>query len=196
MHKHLLAYNALCFSIEFLHYFCTYFIRAAGCRTLYVIHWNSGREGHNNYRRDLVIWLVHLIYSAVGFVLCYNYVILLHQVCSLAMCQAMPEFLFYFRALRTMPRFGGPEQNALILTSINGIMIVCISDCRLGHTFAIKLCFRRLSCRLWPAVGQNADVVIFAHLLTCHQVVLTPMRLKMSEDVSFYNNYKSIGHDL
>ena len=41
-----------------------------------MIHWSSGREGHNNYRRDLVIWLVHLIYSAVGFVLCYNYVIL------------------------------------------------------------------------------------------------------------------------
>ena len=32
------------------------------------------REGHTNYRRDLVIWLVHLIYSAVGFALCYNYV--------------------------------------------------------------------------------------------------------------------------
>ena len=41
-----------------------------------MIHWSSGREGHNNYRRDLVIWLVHLIYSAVGFALCYNYVIL------------------------------------------------------------------------------------------------------------------------
>ena len=75
MHKHLLTYNALHFSIEFLHYFGTSFIRA-GCRTLYVIHWSSGREGHNNYRRDLVIWLVHLIYSAVGFALCYNYVIL------------------------------------------------------------------------------------------------------------------------
>ena len=42
----------------------------------HVIHWSSGRECHNNYRRDLVIWLIHLIYSAVGFVLCYNYVIL------------------------------------------------------------------------------------------------------------------------
>ena len=41
-----------------------------------MIHWSSGREGHNNYRRDLVIWLVHLICSAVGFALCYNYVIL------------------------------------------------------------------------------------------------------------------------
>ena len=41
-----------------------------------MIHWSSGREGHNNYRRDLVIWLVHFIYSAVGFALCYNYVIL------------------------------------------------------------------------------------------------------------------------
>ena len=41
-----------------------------------MIHWSSGREGHNNYRRDLVIWLVHLIYSAVGFALCYNYVLL------------------------------------------------------------------------------------------------------------------------
>ena len=41
-----------------------------------MIHWSSGREGYNNYRRDLVIWLVHLIYSAVGFALCYNYVIL------------------------------------------------------------------------------------------------------------------------
>ena len=62
-----------------------------------MLHWSSGREGHNNYRRDLVIWLVHLIYSAVGFALCYNYVILnycIDQVCSLAMCQAMPEFLF------------------------------------------------------------------------------------------------------
>ena len=59
-----------------------------------MIHWSSGREGHNNYRRDLVIWLVHFIYSAVGFALCYNYnTELLHQVCSLAMCQAMPEFL-------------------------------------------------------------------------------------------------------
>ena len=75
MHKHLLTYNALYFFIEFLHYFCTSFI-PAGCRTLYVIHWSSGREGHNNYRRDLVIWLVHLIYSAVGFALCYKYVIL------------------------------------------------------------------------------------------------------------------------
>ena len=76
MHKHLLTYNALYFSIEFLHYFCTFCIQAAGCRTLYVMHWSSGRQGHNNYRRDLVIWLVHLIYSAVGFALCYNYVIL------------------------------------------------------------------------------------------------------------------------
>ena len=41
-----------------------------------MIHWSSGREGHTNYRRDLVIWLAHLIYSAVGFALCYNYVIL------------------------------------------------------------------------------------------------------------------------
>ena len=45
-----------------------------------MIHWRSGHEGHNNCRRDLVIWLVHFIYSAVGFViiwtLCYNYVIL------------------------------------------------------------------------------------------------------------------------
>ena len=41
-----------------------------------MIHWSSGREGHNNYRWDLVIWLVPLIYSAVGFVLGYNYVIL------------------------------------------------------------------------------------------------------------------------
>ena len=41
-----------------------------------MIHWSSGREGHNNYRRDLVIWLVHLIYSAVDFALCYIYVIL------------------------------------------------------------------------------------------------------------------------
>ena len=43
-----------------------------------MIHWSSGHEGHNNnnYRRDLVIWLVHLIYSAVGFALCNNYVIL------------------------------------------------------------------------------------------------------------------------
>ena len=65
MHKHLLTYNALYFSIEFLHYVCTSFIRG-GCRTLYVIHWSS----------DLVIWLVHFIYSAVGFALCYNYVIL------------------------------------------------------------------------------------------------------------------------
>ena len=31
---------------------------------------------HNNYKRDLVIWPVHLIYSTVGFALCYNYVIL------------------------------------------------------------------------------------------------------------------------
>ena len=31
-----------------------------------VIHWSTGREGHN-YRRDLVIWLVHLICSEVGF---------------------------------------------------------------------------------------------------------------------------------
>ena len=75
MHKYLLTYNALYVSIEFLHYFCTSFIRA-GCRILYVIHWSSGREGHNNYRRDLVIWLDHLIYSEVGFALCYNYVIL------------------------------------------------------------------------------------------------------------------------
>ena len=41
-----------------------------------MIHWSSGREGHNNYRHDLVIWLVHLIFSTVGFALCYNYVIL------------------------------------------------------------------------------------------------------------------------
>ena len=42
-----------------------------------MIHWSCGREGHNNYRRDMVIWLVHFIYSAVGFALCYtNYVIL------------------------------------------------------------------------------------------------------------------------
>ena len=27
-----------------------------------MIQWNSGREGHNNYRRDLVNRLVHLIY--------------------------------------------------------------------------------------------------------------------------------------
>ena len=40
------------------------------------VHWSSGRERLNNYRRDLVIRLVHLIYSAVGFALCYNYVIL------------------------------------------------------------------------------------------------------------------------
>ena len=39
-----------------------------------------------------MIWLVHLIYSAVGFALCYNYVIL---NLGLAMCQAIPEFLFY-----------------------------------------------------------------------------------------------------
>ena len=60
-----------------MHYFCTSFIRA-GCRTLYVIHWSSGREGHNNYRRDLVIWLVHLIYTVrlAKVALCYNYVIL------------------------------------------------------------------------------------------------------------------------
>ena len=46
-------------------------------------------------RWDLVIWLVHLIYSAVGFALCYNYVILNYCIrFSLAMCQAMPEFLF------------------------------------------------------------------------------------------------------
>ena len=38
----------------------------------------SGREGHNNYRRDLVIWLVHLIYTVrlAKVALCYNYVIL------------------------------------------------------------------------------------------------------------------------
>ena len=41
-----------------------------------MIHWSSGGEGHNNYKRDPVIWLVHLIYSAVGSALCYNYVIL------------------------------------------------------------------------------------------------------------------------
>ena len=41
-----------------------------------MIHWCSGRECHNNYRRDLVIWLVYFIYSAVGFALCYIYVIL------------------------------------------------------------------------------------------------------------------------
>ena len=72
-----LTYNALYFSIEFLHYFCTSFIRA-GCKTLYVIHWSSGREGHNNYRRDLVIWLVHLIYTVrlAKVALSYNYVIL------------------------------------------------------------------------------------------------------------------------
>ena len=43
-----------------------------------MIHWSSGREGHNNYRRDLVIWLVHLIYTVrlAKVALCYNYVIL------------------------------------------------------------------------------------------------------------------------
>ena len=43
-----------------------------------MIHWSSGREeGHNNYRRDLVVRVVYLIlYSAFGFALCYNYVIL------------------------------------------------------------------------------------------------------------------------
>ena len=40
-----------------------------------MIQWSSGREGHNNYRRDLVIWLINFIYSAVGFALSYNYVI-------------------------------------------------------------------------------------------------------------------------
>ena len=75
MHKHLLTYNALYFSIKCMHYFCTSFIRA-GCRTLYVIHWSSDREGHNNDKRDLVIWLVQFIYSAVGFALCYNYVVM------------------------------------------------------------------------------------------------------------------------
>ena len=43
-----------------------------------MIHRSSGREGHNNYRRDLVIWLVHLIYTVrlAKVALCYNYVIL------------------------------------------------------------------------------------------------------------------------
>ena len=43
-----------------------------------MIHWSSGREGHNNYRRDLMIWLVHLIYTVrlAKVALCYNYVIL------------------------------------------------------------------------------------------------------------------------
>ena len=43
-----------------------------------MIHWSSGREGHNNYRRDLVIWLVHLMYTVrlATVALCYNYVIL------------------------------------------------------------------------------------------------------------------------
>ena len=43
-----------------------------------MIHWSSGREGHHNYRRDLVIWLVHLIYRAAGFALCYNYYVKLN----------------------------------------------------------------------------------------------------------------------
>ena len=43
-----------------------------------MIHWSSGRQGHNNYRRDLVIWLVHFIYTVrlAKVALCYNYVIL------------------------------------------------------------------------------------------------------------------------
>ena len=101
MHKHLLTYNALYFSIKFMHYFCTSFIRA-GCRTLYVIHCSSGREGHNNYRRDLVIWLVQFIYSAVGFALCYNYVIMNYCIrfavlpCVRLCLNSCYLFLFFF----------------------------------------------------------------------------------------------------
>ena len=32
-----------------------------------MIHWSSGREGYNNYRRGLVIWLVHLICIQCGW---------------------------------------------------------------------------------------------------------------------------------
>ena len=58
-------------------------------------HWSSGREGHTNYRRDLVIWLVHLIYSAVGFALCYNYVLNYCIRFAVLPCQAIPEFLLF-----------------------------------------------------------------------------------------------------
>ena len=63
-----------------------------------MIHWSSGREGHNNYRRDLVIWLVHLISSAVGFALCYNYVILNYCImfAVLPCVRQFPNSWFYF----------------------------------------------------------------------------------------------------
>ena len=53
MHKHLLAYNELYF---FVLNFCIIFVLVSirvGCRSLYVIHWSSGCEDHNNYRQDL-----------------------------------------------------------------------------------------------------------------------------------------------
>ena len=68
-HKHLLTYNDCIFRpyIAFMHYFCTCFYSCwMQDFELYVIHWSSGCEGHN-YRQDLVIWLLHLINSAVGF---------------------------------------------------------------------------------------------------------------------------------
>ena len=47
-----------------------------------------------------MIWRVHLIYSERGWFRCDMIMsmpfLILHQDCSLAMCQAMPEFLLYY----------------------------------------------------------------------------------------------------
>ena len=45
------------------------------CRKLYVIYWRFGR-GVNSYRRNMVIWRVHLIYSEWGWYRWHDYVIL------------------------------------------------------------------------------------------------------------------------